>query len=136
APEKVSDHPSVPWYGPLFISQILDILTKNPEVWKKTIFILNYDENDGDFDHIPPFVPPHPHLPNTGMVSPGIDVSVEYVEAKQEQEYRPADHVRESPIGLGYRVPAVIMSPWTRGGCVCSEVFDHTSVLQFLEKFL
>ena len=40
------------------------------------------------------------------------------------------------PIGLGYRVPLVIASPWSRGGCVCSQVFDHTSILQFLEKFL
>ncbi|HEX3934133.1 MAG TPA: phospholipase domain-containing protein, partial [Puia sp.] len=45
-------------------------------------------------------------------------------------------HLRSGPIGLGYRVPMVIASPWTRGGYVCSEVFDHTSSLQFLEKFL
>src|SRR5690606_35092117 len=30
----------------------------------------------------------------------------------------------------------IIASPWSRGGRVCSEVFDHTSSLQFLEKFL
>src|SRR4029453_6991760 len=40
------------------------------------------------------------------------------------------------PIGLGYRVPLVVASPWSRGGAVCSQVFDHTSILQFLEKFL
>jgi phospholipase C len=38
-----------------------------------------------------------------------------------------------TPYGLGARVPMVIVSPWTRGGWVCSEVFDHTSVLRFLE---
>ncbi len=41
-----------------------------------------------------------------------------------------------SSIGLGYRVPMVIASPWSRGGAVCSQVFDHTSVLQFIEKVL
>jgi phospholipase C len=43
---------------------------------------------------------------------------------------------RESPIGLGFRVPLLIASPWNRGGNVCSEVFDHTSIIQFLEKFV
>nr|WP_262413951.1 alkaline phosphatase family protein [Streptomyces acidipaludis] len=38
------------------------------------------------------------------------------------------------PVGLGFRVPCVIISPWTVGGWVASETFDHTSVLQFLER--
>lgn len=37
------------------------------------------------------------------------------------------------PIGLGYRVPCIIVSPWTVGGFVCSELSDHTSQLRFLE---
>ncbi|HEY0433382.1 MAG TPA: alkaline phosphatase family protein, partial [Chitinophagaceae bacterium] len=60
APENFSDHPASAWYGAWYISEVLNILTKDPEVWKKTIFILTYDENDGYFDHVPPFVPPHP----------------------------------------------------------------------------
>ncbi|MCW1884749.1 phospholipase C, phosphocholine-specific [Luteolibacter flavescens] len=123
APENFSDHPSAPWYGAWYVSEVLEILTKNPEVWKKTIFILTYDENDGYYDHVPPFVPPHPDQPGSGAVSAGIDASLEF-------------DTRGNPLGLGYRVPMVIASPWSRGGCVCSEVFDHTSVLQFLEKFL
>src|SRR5690606_12047769 len=46
APQNFSEHPSAPMYGNWFTSEILDILTKNPEVFKKTIFILTYDEND------------------------------------------------------------------------------------------
>jgi phospholipase C len=38
-----------------------------------------------------------------------------------------------APIGLGYRVPLLIVSPWTRGNIVVSEAYDHTSVIQFLE---
>src|SRR5207342_1065063 len=109
----------------------LDILTKNPEVWKKTILILCYDENDGYFDHVPPFVAPHPDQPDTGKASAGIDLAVEHVWPAQEGL---SGHV--GPIGLGYRVPLVIASPWSRGGYACSEVFDHTSSLQFLEHFL
>jgi phospholipase C len=138
APESFSDHPTAPWYGAWYVSEVLDILTQNPEVWKKTIFILTYDENDGYFDHVPPFVAPHSHKPGTGKVSDGIDTRVEYVTLDQELARRdfPEKYDRECSIGLGFRVPMVIASPWSKGGWVNSEVFDHTSTLQFLEKFL
>ena len=134
APACYSDHPGSAWYGAWYISEVMDILTKNPEVWKKTVFILTYDENDGYFDHIPPFVVPHPDKKDTGAVSPKINTAVEYVADKSQQSIK--DQARESSIGLGYRVPMVIASPWSRGGWVNSEIFDHTSSLQFLEKFL
>lgn len=137
APERFSDHPGAPWYGAWYVSEVLDILTKNPEVWKKTVFILTYDENDGWFDHVPPFVAPDPRKPDTGAVSKGIDTAPEFVTKEQElQKGVPPEDARDSPIGLGYRVPLVIASPWSRGGWVCSQVFDHTSPLQFLEKFI
>ena len=132
APENFSDHPSAAWYGAWYISEVMDILTKNPEVWKKTIFVLTYDENDGYFDHVPPFVAPDPDDPSTGRTT-GIHTGNEFVR-RDKQTY--PDYARVSPIGLGYRVPLVIASPWTRGGWVCSEVFDHTSSLRFLETFL
>jgi phospholipase C len=139
APENFSDHPSSAWYGAWYVSEALDILTQDPEVWKKTIFILCYDENDGYFDHVPPFVPPDPQKENAGKVSWGIDPWAEYVSAAEEDEIRtrhPEWQGRPGPIGLGFRVPLVIASPWSRGGYVNSQVFDHTSMLQFLEKFL
>lgn len=124
APEKFSDHTSSPLYGTWYVSEAIDILTKDPEVWKKTIFILTYDENDGYFDHMPPYVVPKPNATDVGKVSAGIRVDADY-ELK-----------KDSPIGLGYRVPMLIASPWSKGGYVNSEVFDHTSCLQFLEHFL
>jgi len=138
APESFSDHPSAPWYGAWYVSEVLDILTHNPEVWKKTIFILTYDENDGYFDHVPPFVAPHSHKSGTGKTSKGIDTSVEFVTLEQELERKdfPEKYDRESSIGLGFRVPMIIASPWSKGGWVNSQVFDHTSTLQFLEEFL
>jgi phospholipase C len=138
APETFSDHPGSAWFGAWYLSEVMDILTKNPEVWKKTIFVLTYDENDGYFDHQPPFVAPNPDDPASGKTSAGIDASVEYVTMQQERNRTGIDkkRYRQSPIGLGYRVPMVIASPWSRGGYVCSQVFDHTSSLQFLEKFL
>lgn len=138
APENFSDHPSAPWYGAWYASEVMDILTKDPEVWKKTIFIMTYDENDGYFDHVPPFTAPHSHKEGTGKVSKGIDTRSEYVTSDQEMSRKgfPEDYKRECAIGLGFRVPMVIASPWSRGGWVNSEVFDHTSTLQFLEDFL
>ena len=138
APQYFSDHPSAPWFGAWYVSEVLDILTKNPEVWKKTIFILNYDENDGYFDHVPPFTAPKPNDLHSGKVSDGIDTSPEYVTMQEELSKPDFDKndARESPVGLGYRVPMVIASPWSRGGWVNSQVFDHTSTLRFLEKFL
>ena len=134
APENFSDHPSSAWYGAWYISEVMDILTKNPEVWKKTIFILTYDENDGYFDHVPPFVAPHPYNKDSGRASKNIRTGVDYVANEEQQSLK--SYARESSIGLGFRVPLVIASPWSRGGWVNSEVFDHTSSLQFLEKFL
>ena len=82
-----------------------------------------------------PYVAPNPADPETGLVSENIDASVEYVTLEQDKKRTEEKYARESSIGLGYRVPLVIASPWSRGGAVCSQVFDHTSVLQFLEKF-
>ena len=136
APEHFSDHPGSPWYGAWYISEVLNILTKDPETWKKTIFIINYDENDGYFDHVLPFAPPlNPSQP----VDMNGKEGVEYVDRSQEYMSDPSlkDYEKtEGTVGLGYRVPMIIASPWTKGGFVNSEVSDHTSVLQFLEKFI
>jgi len=117
APTAASEHPEAPpSIGEAFTAGILTALAANPAVWAKTVFILNYDENDGFFDHMPPPVPAtKPHFGASTVATDG-------------EEY---DHV---PFGLGPRVPALIVSPWSRGGWVNSEVFDHTSVIRFLEK--
>lgn len=134
-PCNFSDHPGAPWYGAWYISEVMDILTKNEEIFKKTIFILTYDENDGYFDHVPPFLPPHTGKAESGKASSGMDTRLEFVDMKQEQA-RGFKEKRESAIGLGFRVPMLVVSPWTKGGYVNSQVFDHTSNLQFLEHFL
>lgn len=104
-----SEHPDfMPAAGAAFIASKLNAIAARPDVWAKTAFIIDYDENDGIFDHVPPPVPP------SGT---------------------PQEFVKGVPIGGGFRVPCLIISPWTAGGWVCSEPFDHTSVLQFLEKW-
>jgi phospholipase C len=137
APEKFSDHPTSPWYGAWYISEVMDILTSDPEVWKKTIFILTYDENDGYFDHAPSFAAADPKRPQTGGASAGIDTGLEY--SYKEDELRQGvaqDEARSGPMGMGFRVPMIIASPWSLGGWVNSQHFDHTSTLMFLERFV
>ncbi len=136
APERFSDHPCSAWYGAWYIAEVLDILTQNADVWRKTIFLVTYDENDGYFDHVPPFVAPHPERPETGRVSAGVDAALEYVERKQEMLRKAPWECRDSPMGLGYRVPLIVASPWSRGGWVCSQVLDHTSPIQLTETWL
>ncbi|MEJ5056517.1 phosphocholine-specific phospholipase C [Sphingobacterium sp. MYb382] len=137
SPGNFSDHPGMPWFGSWYVNEVMEILLENPEIWKKTIFILTYDENDGFFDHVPPYAVPNPYKTDQGKVSKTIDTRLDFV--TNDQQTNPsadAGRLRESSIGLGYRVPLIIASPWTRGGYVNSEVFDHTSSLQFLEHFI
>jgi phospholipase C len=104
-----SEHPDfLPAAGADFVAQKIEAIASNPKVWAKTAFILNYDENDGLFDHVPP---PTPKDGTSG------------------------EFIQNLPIGGGFRVPAIIISPWTAGGYVATEAFDHTSALQFLERF-
>ncbi|MCP2338198.1 alkaline phosphatase family protein [Actinomadura rupiterrae] len=103
-----SEHPDyTPAAGADFVASQIDAIASNPEVWKKTLFILNYDENDGLFDHVPPPTPP----------------------AGTKGEF-----VGGQPVGGGFRVPCLLVSPWTQGGWVASEPFDHTSTLRLLER--
>jgi phospholipase C len=142
APYKYSEHPEAsPSDGAYYVNTVLEALTANPEVWSKTVFIINYDENDVFFDHVVPPVPPATQRQNAeGLVSDDLVDSLkdEFLDTtKHPHSQHPlvpdADPGGLQPLGLGPRLPMLIVSPWTKGGWVCSQVFDHTSVLQFLE---
>lgn len=152
-----SEHPgapSSPYRGSDFTHRILEALTSNPEVWSKTVFFLSFDENDGLFDHIPaPAVPSYDTegrlagkstLDLAGMYfDAGQDVaSPENGKSKKGDEEARRSYLDERdtisgsirPWGFGPRVPLYIISPWSKGGWVHSEVADHTSVGQFIEE--
>jgi phospholipase C len=123
APEAFSEHPNwLPGPGAWYISKVLDILTSNPDLWSKTVLLINYDEGGGFFDHV---VGPYP-APSAAFGQSTVDVSSDLFAGD-------GSHVA-GPYGLGVRVPMLVVSPWSRGGFVCSEVFDHTSVIRFIEK--
>jgi phospholipase C len=116
APARYSEHPEAPpAFGESLTARLLAALVANPKVWAKTALILNYDENDGFFDHVPG---PVPVTRAQGLSS--VDTRGEAYKGE--------------PVGLGIRVPLLVVSPWTRGGFVHSGVNDHTSVIRFLER--
>jgi phospholipase C len=128
APEAYTEHPNWPAnYGAWYISQILDALTANPEVWSKTVFFYMHDENDGFFDHL---VPPTPPRSRTEGISTVGTTNELFVGTPQY----PASEYIPGPYGLGVRVPMIVISPWSKGGWVNSEVFDHTSLIRFVER--
>jgi phospholipase C len=117
-PAGYDEHPSSPSaLGEWFSSQLVAALVSNPEVWSKTVLFIMYDENDGFFDHVPPPVPPKgtPDEYLTKSPLPGDAKGI------------------HGPVGMGFRVPMLVVSPFSRGGHVASEVSDHTSQLRFLE---
>ena len=109
APYSWSEHPSAnPEHGAHFCNRVIQTLQSNPEIWKSTLLIMTFDENDGYFDHVlPPFA------------EPGT----------------PGEYKGSTPVGYGARIPTILVSPWTRGGWVGTETFDHTSLIRFLETW-
>ncbi|WP_321839787.1 phosphocholine-specific phospholipase C [Paraburkholderia bannensis] len=123
APEAYTEHPNWPAnYGAWYVDQVLQILTSNPDLWSKTVLLVNYDENDGFFDHIAPPFPPASSANGLSTVDTTNEI------------FPGSSKYASAPYGLGPRVPMLVVSPWSRGGWVCSETFDHTSVIRFIEK--
>jgi phospholipase C len=153
-PAFACEHPaSPPEYGEWLVSQVLGTLVSNPEVWAKTVFLVVYDENGGFFDHVPPATPgPTVQLggtvpsaasslfsggrPSDSIATYGTDG--EYVDPAHTSNAAggpPSDWARVlGPVGLGFRTPALVVSPFSAGGNVCSDVFDHVSVIKLIER--
>ncbi|MFD0275349.1 phosphocholine-specific phospholipase C [Kitasatospora sp. NPDC127111] len=123
APEAFTEHPNWPAnYGAWYVSQVLDALTSNPAVWARTALFITYDENDGFFDHVVPPFPPSSASQGLSTVATTAD-------------YHPGSTgYAAGPYGLGQRVPMLVVSPWSTGGYTCSETFDHTSIIRFMER--
>lgn len=131
-----SEHPSPssPAQGAAYTAQVIEALTANPEVWARTVLLVNFDENDGFFDHVPPPAPPSRDRHGQLRGASTVDLTGEYHDPPRTLGPGPDTAVhRGRPYGLGPRVPMYVISPWSTGGRICSEVFDHTSVIRFLE---
>jgi phospholipase C len=114
-----SEHPALSsaHAGEALAREVVGLLTEDPKLWAKTALFITWDENGGFFDHVPPPVAPAGTPGEYLTVSPLPDAAQGIA----------------GPVGLGFRVPMLVVSPFSRGGYVCSDVFDHTSTLRFLE---
>ena len=153
-----SEHPgapSSPGSGGALTQEILDALTASPETWSQTAFFITFDENDGRFDHVPPPAIPSYNRDGTLAGKSTVDLKGMYHDAGDNPPYRdilferfgappsfstyPFNHKDDDitgnirPWGMGPRVPTYVISPWSRGGWVCSQVYDHTSIGMFIE---
>ncbi|MFT3724991.1 MAG: phospholipase C, phosphocholine-specific [Hyphomonadaceae bacterium] len=136
APSKDSEHPgpSSPAQGADYIARVLDALTSNPDVWARTALLINYDENDGFFDHVPPPAPPIRTADGKLRGGSTVDLAGEYhLTTNASEKSAERDDLMGRPYGSGPRVPLFVVSPFARGGWVNSEAFDHTSVIRFCE---
>ena len=154
APATYSEHPgpSSPVQGAWYIQELLNTLTANPELWSQTVLLVNFDENDGFFDHVPSPSAPSREINEQGEI---LKVHGKTTLSDEQISYEYFNHPRVSgstaqPLlkyvngknenfwhgvyGPGVRVPLYVISPWSRGGWVNSQVFDHTSIIQFLEQ--
>jgi phospholipase C len=114
-----TEHPgySTAAVGEYTVEKLLGMLRAHPKAWSKTAVFVTWDENGGFFDHVAPPVPP-PGTPGEYLTVPDVTGNAGGI---------------SGPVGLGFRVPMIIASPFSRGGFLCSDVFDHTSILRFLE---
>lgn len=137
-PKDWSEHPSAstPLQGAEFTSRILRALTSNPDVWSRTVFFQTFDENDGLFDHLPPAAPPSYTADGELAGKSTVDLKGFYFSDPERRLLVASDTISGNirPWGLGARVPLYVVSPWSRGGWVNSQVADHTSVGMFLER--
>ena len=154
APAAYSEHPgpSSPVQGAWYIQELLNALTADPERWSQTVLLVNFDENDGFFDHVPSPSAPSREINSQGEI---LKVHGKTTLSDEEISYEYFNHPRiqgstAQPLlkfiqdknanfwhgvyGPGVRVPMYVISPWSRGGWVNSQVFDHTSIIQFLEQ--
>jgi phospholipase C len=128
APEAYTEHPAWPaGYGAWYTAGVLNALTSNPDVWSKTALLITFDENDGFFDHV---VGPYPNVGGLAGQST-VPLDNELFDGRAGTSGGSDGVV--GPYGCGVRVPLLVVSPWSAGGWVCSETFDHTSLIRLLE---
>ncbi len=138
-PVACCEHPATPpEYGEWLVSEILQTLVSNPAVWEKTVFLVVYDENGGFFDHVAPPTPGPLATAANGLARSGAFFDGEYVDPNHTANAAgppPSDWAGVlGPVGLGFRTPALVVSPFSTGGRVSHETLDHVSTFKLIEK--
>lgn len=137
-PAAYSEHAerSCPVQGAWYVQEVLDAMSEVPEVWRKSVLFVNFDENGGFFDHIPS--PSAPSIRADATPAGNTTLPETTIALERFTQEAPPGALQQPPpdgrvYGPGIRVPMLVISPWSCGGWGNSEVFDHTSILRFLE---
>jgi phospholipase C len=103
--------PALAKVGQRFVAEVVDALTRSPN-WPRSALFLTYDEHGGLYDHVPPprACPPDEHEPEL-------------------EQGDPAGRFDR----LGLRVPFIVVSPYAKSHHVGHQIYDHTSILRFIE---
>ena len=99
--------------GEVFASQVVDAVMNSP-AWGRTLLVWTFDEHGGYYDHVPPPVAIAPDA-----IPPLV---------------QPGQSTYDGFARYGFRVPAVVVSPWAKRNHVTSTVHDHTSILAMVER--
>jgi hypothetical protein len=92
-----------------FVGQVVRAVTSSPR-WPETLVLILHDSHGGYYDHVPPPVAPDPDAGSRPRPPGAPDFS-----------------------RLGFRVPAVVVSPYVKPGYVSSIFYDHTSALKLIQ---
>jgi phospholipase C len=148
-------------YGQTQVASVVNAFMASSS-WKDSVFFFSYDEGGGPYDHVPP-VPGHSNdytdaslgtIPDISQIAVNPDTTVQ-----QPRLYFPCvpttpgtptlhcDLASDDPgansddaayaqgfaAQLGFRLPNIIISPFTRKHYVSHTPMDHTAVLRFVE---
>jgi phospholipase C len=110
-PAATEEDPQDMYWGEAWAHRVVQAILQSPK-WPRTLLIYTYDEHGGYYDHVPPprAIPPDSIPPSLQPGDPpgGYDI-------------------------YGPRVPAVVVSPYSKPGGVTNKLYDHTSVLATIE---
>lgn len=97
---------------------------RDSQYWQNTLLVVNFDENGGMYDHkgVPATTPPDYHGSGPAPVS--------------RWQWSPGGTVYSFDFSvLGLRTPVLLISPWLKPG-ICTEQYQNTSILRFLQDML
>jgi len=123
-------------FGESFSAAVIDAVMNGPG-WASTLLLWIYDEHGGYYDHVPPpaaVAPDDVPARNWQLAHPWARALLKVVAPKSLKALENADNGPVTYERYGFRVPAVIVSPYARPDFVLSEVLDHTSVLKLIEE--
>jgi phospholipase C len=122
--------------GEAFSSAVVNAVMHGP-AWESTLLLWIYDEHGGYYDHVPPPVAVTPDdVParNWQLSTPWVRRLMGGLTPKALAKLANVDDGSVSYDRYGFRVPAVIVSPYARPDFVLHDVLDHASVLKLIEE--